>query len=90
MSDFSCRPTATECAMRLSAILRRAIGPLRHKRKMFARRINTDHRTLDNYLYGRHCPPIEKLVVLMAECPDLCDEVLKLVEEVRKGRSKRP
>ena len=89
MYDHSCSPTANECAARLSTILRRFVGSARNRRKLFARRVNTDHRTLDSYLYGRRCPPVEKLVVLMAECPDLCEEVLRLVEEVKEGRSKQ-
>jgi hypothetical protein len=59
---------------------------MRNAAKRVGRSIGTDPRAVENYIYGRTCPPAAKLIELMAECSDLADEVNRLVEEVRESR----
>lgn len=80
-------PTRTECAARLGTALQRHLGNAKDKRKLFARDVGENHRTVDGWVYGDHTPPINKLVVLMAACPGICDEIMALVEEVRASRA---
>lgn len=75
--------TAELCAERFSVVLRRWTGDMRNAAKRIGRRLNTDPRAIENYIYGRHCPPAAKLIDLMAECEDLADEVMRLVQERR-------
>jgi hypothetical protein len=78
--------TAELCAERFSSVLRRWTGTMRNAAKRVGRAIGTDPRAVENYIYGRTCPPAAKLIELMAECEDLADEVNRLVEEVRESR----
>jgi hypothetical protein len=78
--------TADDCALRLSAVLRRAFQWTKCSDKWIAQRIDVDQRTAQNYLYGKHCPPAHKLIELMAVCSELADEVNKLVLERRAAR----
>lgn len=71
------------CAERFSVVLRRWTGDMRNAAKRIGRRTNTDPRAIENYIYGRHCPPAAKLIELMAECEGLADEVMRIVEERR-------
>jgi hypothetical protein len=78
--------TADDCALRLSAVLRRAFQWTKCSDKWIAQRIDVDQRTAQNYLYGKHSPPAHKLIELMAVCSELADEVNKLVMERRAAR----
>jgi hypothetical protein len=78
--------TSELCAERFSLVLRRWTGDMRNAAKRIGRRISTDPRAIENYIYGRHCPPAAKLIELMAECEELAVEVNRLVEERRAGR----
>lgn len=78
--------TSELCAERFGAVLRRWTGDMRNAAKRIGRRISTDPRAIENYIYGKHCPPAVKLIELMAECPPLLDEVNRLVAERRAGR----
>ena len=78
--------SADDCALRLSAVLRRSFQWTRCADKQIARRIDVDPRTAQNYLYGKHCPPAHKLIELMAVCTELADEVNRLVAERRAAR----
>jgi hypothetical protein len=78
--------TTELCAERFSSVLRRWTGSMRNAAKRVGRSIGTDPRAVENYIYGRTCPPAAKLIELMAECEDLADEVNRLVEEVRESR----
>ena len=78
--------TAEDCAERFGTILRRHTSEMRNAAKRLGRRIGADPRVVENYIYGRHCPPTAKLIELMAECSDLADEVNRLVAERRAER----
>jgi len=78
--------TAEDCAERFGVILRRHTREMRNAAKRIARQIDADPRVVENYIYGRHCPPAAKLIELMAECTDLADEVNRLVAERRAAR----
>ena len=79
--------TAEDCAERFGTILRRHTGDMRNASKRLARKIGADPRVVENYIYGRHCPPAAKLIELMAECADLAEEVNRLVAQRRAARS---
>lgn len=76
--------TAELCAERFGSVLRRWSADMRNASKRIGRSIGADPRAVENYVYGRHCPPATKLIELMAECPPLADEVMRLVEERRR------
>ena len=78
--------TAEDCAERFGAILRRHTGEMRNAAKRLGRRIGADPRVVENYIYGRHCPPAAKLIELMAACDELAEEVNRLVAERRAER----
>lgn len=78
--------TAELCAERFGTVLRRWCGDMRNASKRVARRIDADPRVVENYIYGRHCPPAAKLIELMAECEELATEVNRLVAERRAAR----
>ena len=75
------------CAERFSLVLRRWTGDMRNAAKRIGRAIGTDPRAVENYIYGRHCPPAAKLIDLMAECDDLANEVMRLVAERKAQRA---
>ena len=79
--------TAELCAERFGTVLRRWTGDMRNASKRIGRKISADPRVVENYIYGRHCPPAAKLIELMAECQELADEVNRLVEERRNSRN---
>lgn len=78
--------TADICAERFGNVLRRWTGDMRNAAKRLGRRISSDPRVVENYIYGRHCPPAAKLIELMAECDELAQEVNRLVAERRAAR----
>ena len=78
--------TAELCAERFGAVLRRWTADMRGATKRIGRRISADPRVVENYIYGRHCPPAAKLIELMAECQELADEVNRLVAERKASR----
>jgi predicted transcriptional regulator len=78
--------TAEVCAERFGGALRRWTSDMRNASKRVARQIDADPRVVENYIYGRHCPPAAKLIELMAECQELADEVNRLVQERRAAR----
>lgn len=78
--------TAELCAERFGTVLRRWSGDMRNAAKRIGRRINTDPRVVENYIYGRHCPPAAKLIDLMSECDELADEVMRIVAERKAQR----
>jgi Cys-tRNA synthase (O-phospho-L-seryl-tRNA:Cys-tRNA synthase) len=67
--------------------IRREYAPLRNAAKLLARDAGTTPRTAENWLAGTHAPNGEKLVNLMAACPDVAEEVNRLVEERRRARA---
>lgn len=67
-------------------VIRREYAPLKNAAKLLARAARTTPRTAENWLAGTHAPNGEKLVNLMAECPALADEVMRLVAERRAAR----
>lgn len=79
--------TTKACASRFSDILRQWTGDMRNAAKRLGRRIGSDPRAVENYIYGRSCPPAVVLIELMAECQELADEVNKMVAERRANRS---
>jgi hypothetical protein len=79
--------TAELCAERFGTVLRRWTGDMRNASKRIGRKISADPRVVENYIYGRHCPPAAKLIELMAECDELADEVNRLVAERKAARS---
>jgi hypothetical protein len=81
--------TADSCAERFSTVLRRKFAWTKCADKWIAGRIGSDERTVQNYLYGKHCPPAHKLIELMAECSELADEVNRLVAERRAARGEK-
>ena len=66
--------------------IRREFSPLKHAAKLLARAAGTTPRCAKAWLAGEHAPNGESLVHLMAECSDLADEVMRLVEERRAER----
>lgn len=81
--------TAELCAERFGTVLRRWTSDMRNASKRIGRVIDADPRVVENYIYGRHCPPAAKLIELMAECDDLANEVNRLVAERRASRGGR-
>ena len=77
--------TAELCAERFGSVLRRWTGDMRNASKRIGRKISADPRVVENYIYGRHCPPAAKLIELMAACEELAEEVNRLVDERRKA-----
>ena len=49
--------TSELCAERFGTVLRRWTGEMRNASKRLARSICADPRVVENYIYGRHCPP---------------------------------
>lgn len=81
--------TAEDCAERFGRVLRRYACDTRNAAQRLGDKIGADPRAVENYIYGRHCPPAAKLIELMAECPTLADEVNLLVAERRAARGER-
>lgn len=82
--------SAELCARRTGAALQRWAVRMRYAARRIGDMIGTDRRAVENYLYGQHCPPMNKLIELMAECDELCAEVNKMVaerREAKKGKS---
>lgn len=78
--------TTELCTERFSAVLRAWSANMRNPAKRIGRRIDADPRAVENYIYGRHCPPAAKLIELMAECDELANEVNRLVAERKSAR----
>ena len=81
--------TAESCAERIGIVLRQWSGDMRNATKRIGRRIGADPRVVKNYLYGTHCPPVAKLIEMMADCEPLVQEVNKMVTERRAERLRR-
>jgi hypothetical protein len=73
----------------MATFLRRKYAPLRNARKLLAREAKTSPRTTEHWLAGKHPPKVEELIRLMAECDDLHNEILLLVQQ-QKARKEPP
>ncbi len=76
------------CAERFGIVLRRWTSDMRDATKKVAQRINADPRVVKNYLQGRHCPPADKMIALMAESQEFADEINAIVAELRNARER--
>jgi hypothetical protein len=75
--------TAASCAGLVSRVLRTEFGEVRAVGKRMARRHGWSQRAFENWFFGTNAPRMAELVVLMAECPALEEEVLALVRAKR-------
>lgn len=67
----------------VNGVIRRQFAPLKHAAKILARLSGASPRTAENWLAGSHAPNGEKLLNLMATCPELADEVNRVVVQRR-------
>jgi hypothetical protein len=77
--------TAESCAGLVSRALRTEFGEVRAVGKSMSRRHGWAPRAWKNWFLGTNAPRMAELVVLMAECPALEEEVLALVRAKRGG-----
>lgn len=59
-------------------------GSLRNAAKIVAAKRGWSMVTFKNWLYGKNAPRMQDLITLMADCPELEQEIMKTVKETRK------
>jgi hypothetical protein len=67
-------------AMAVHAVLLQHYGPLRSAAKLLARATGASPRSAENWLQGLCAPRGDELISLMAECDELRDEIMRLVD----------
>jgi hypothetical protein len=67
----------------VNRVIKRRFAPLKHAAKLLARASGASPRTAENWLAGSHAPSGESLLNLMAACPELADEMNRVVAERR-------
>lgn len=70
--------TTITVAETVARSLRRAWGGLANLTKRIGRRVDADPRAVRNWLDGTTPPQTAHLIRLMAECDELCADVLRL------------
>lgn len=69
----------------IHGVLQEEFAPLRHARKLLARKGGVSPRTAENWLSGACAPQGEQLLSLMAECDRLSAAILAEVERRKRA-----
>ncbi|MCQ8240554.1 hypothetical protein [Rhizosaccharibacter radicis] len=77
---------ATSYRSGICSFLAREFGVLKGGSKILARKAAVSPRTVENWFAERCAPNGEQLIVLMANCQAIADEVMHLVEQHRLAR----
>ena len=72
------------CVGAVSRSMQATYGEYRNATKRVTRARGWTSKAFTNWLYGRNAPRMQDLIVLMADCPSLEQEIGRMVEETRK------
>ena len=78
--------TAEAAAGLISEVLREKYGGARHAAKRLARSVGADPRAVKNWLQGTTAPRLADAMKLMAECEELQNAIIGMIEEARCAR----